>query len=500
MTGNFNPFQTATGPDKFGTPRYILVLFLASLITGYLIATQGLVAGITLLIFPFLLVFFYQIFRHPALGLYTALCLGFILLGITRYFKGFAQVGIAMDGILVFTYIALIFNRFYDRVDWKPAKKDITVLAAIWLAYGLLQFFNPEIRNREAWLAGMRGISLYMLLFVPLVLIFVDDMKKIRLFFRIWGIWAILATMKGLMQNYLGVDHWEKAWLDSGGAVTHILFGKLRIFSFFSDASQFGTNQAYTGVVFSILFFYEKNWKTRIFYAVVACLAWDGMFLSGTRGAIVVPLSGFLLFFILKKNKAVTIGGFILLAVFYVFFKYTMIGQGNQQIRRMRTAFDPNDASLQVRLANQKRLAVYLSSRPFGGGIGHAGVKAQRYLPNAFLSQIATDSWYVLIWAELGIVGLTLHLLILFYIMGKSCYLILFRIRDPGLQITMSALAAGMAGIMVTSYSNSSLGTMPNSLLIYFSMAVMMNAMYFDNKISGTLEITAGSGNSGKNP
>jgi hypothetical protein len=38
----------------------------------------------------------------------------------------------------------------------------------------------------------------------------------------------------------------------------------------------------------------------------------------------------------------------------FVFFKYTTIAQGNAQVRRMRTAFDPNDASLQVRLDNQK--------------------------------------------------------------------------------------------------------------------------------------------------
>jgi hypothetical protein len=61
------------------------------------------------------------------------------------------------------------------------------------------------------------------------------------------------------------------------------------------------------------------------------------------------------------------------------FFKFTMIANGNDQVRRMRTAFDPNDASLQVRLDNQKILKGYLDSRPFGGGIGHAGDKAQRF-------------------------------------------------------------------------------------------------------------------------
>jgi hypothetical protein len=41
----------------------------------------------------------------------------------------------------------------------------------------------------------------------------------------------------------------------------------------------------------------------------------------------------------------------------------------------MRSAFDPNDPSLQVRLDNQKILKGYLATRPFGAGIGHAAVK-----------------------------------------------------------------------------------------------------------------------------
>ena len=68
----------------------------------------------------------------------------------------------------------------------------------------------------------------------------------------------------------------------------------------------------------------------------------------------------------------------------------------------MRTAFNPNDPSLQVRIENQKKLSVYLATRPFGGGIGLAGVKAKAYLPNAFLSNIATDS---LVCANLGRTG-----------------------------------------------------------------------------------------------
>jgi hypothetical protein len=321
-----------------------------------------------------------------------------------------------------------------------------------------------------------------MMLLIPLVLLLIDSRKKLNMIFLLWATFSILATLKGILQNTIGVDSFEKAWLDAGGAVTHILFGKLRVFSFLSDAGQFGANQAYTGVVFAILASTVKDRKLKIFYAITAVLGLYGMFLSGTRGAISIPLAGFGVYAVLRKNKFVMVSGFISLILVFIFFKFTLIGQDNQQIRRMRSAFDPNDASLQVRLENQKKLKVYLATRPFGGGIGHAGVKAQRFLPNAFLSNVATDSWYVLIWAEMGIIGLYLHLFILFYIVGKSGYMIMFVLKDPETKIVFSALTCGMMGIMVASYGNAVLGTMPTSILIYMTMALLLNVKQFDQE------------------
>ena len=177
--------------------------------------------------------------------------------------------------------------------------------------------------------------------------------------------------------------------------------------------------------------------------------------------------------------------GFVALVVVFVFFKYTTIAQGNEQIRRMRTAFDPNDASFQVRLENQRILSSYLASRPFGGGIGHAGVKAKKFIPNGYLSQIATDSWYVMIWAEQGIVGLLLHLFVLFYVVIKSGNNIMNKIRDPILKIKMAALLGGMVGVMVASYGNAVLGTLPTAVTIYISMALMLNTDIFDTPLPG---------------
>lgn len=474
-----SPFNKLSGSDKIGSNIVLLLIFAGLITVGWVIGNNGLVGGIGLFVLPFLLIFSYFFFKYPIIGVYTAIILGFLILGLGRYIKGI-QLGMAMDGILFLTFIALFFNRFKERIDWSPVKKDVTVLALIWFAYTIFQFVNPEAKSKEAWFVGFRGISLYMMLLIPLVLLLIHNRKKLNMIFFLWAGFSILATLKGILQNTIGVDSFEKAWLDAGGAVTHILFGKLRVFSFLSDAGQFGANQAYTGVVFAILASVVKDKKLKIFYAITAVLGLYGMFLSGTRGAISIPLAGFGVYAVLRKNKFVMVTGFISLVLVFIFFKYTLIGQDNQQIRRMRSAFDPNDASLQVRLENQKKLKVYLATRPFGGGIGHAGVKAQRFLPNAFLSNVATDSWYVLIWAEMGIVGLYLHLFILFYIVGKSGYTIMFVMKDQETMIIFAALTCGMMGIMVASYGNAVLGTMPTSILIYMTMALLMNAKHFD--------------------
>jgi len=484
MNSSINPFDTATGSDRLRLPGYLTILFSTLLLVGYLIAKEGITIATGLIALPFIGLYLIVLFRNPIVGLFSAVALGFVILGIPRYIKGLSVIGVAMDGILIMTYIALIFNRFYERINWKPARKDVTFLAALWFGYALLQFLNPEAQSKVAWLAGLRGIALYMMLIIPLTLILVDNRKKLDIFILIWMIFSLLVSLKGILQITIGVDRWEQEWLNEGAAATHVLFGKLRVFSFLSDAGNFGANQAYSAVVAAIISFTEKSFRKKLFFIVVAVLGFYGMLLSGTRGAISVPLSAFTLYFILKRNKTVMLAGFIMIIGIFVFFKYTTIGNDNQQIRRMRSGFDPNDKSLQVRLANQKRLSTYLASRPFGGGIGHAGVKAQRYLPNAFLSNVATDSWYVMIWAEQGVVGLALHLFILFYIIAKSGYLIMYKLQDPENKQIMTALTAGMFGIMVASYGNEVFGTHPTGILIYVSMALMLNSKQFEKEIS----------------
>lgn len=471
MTGVFDKQH---GSELLRNPLYFSGVVLVTIGLGYMTANGGIVSGIGIIAMPFLITYVYSVFMEPKIGIIAIYILNFTAIGLSRYIKG-VPLGLSIDANFIMIYAALFFSNFFKPIPWKNAKNDLVLLAVIWYGYALLQLVNPEAASKAAWFYAMRGVSLYMLFCIPVIFILFNTKKDLDLFLKIWAVMSILGTLKGIMQKTMGVDAWEQAWLDAGSASTHILFGKLRVFSFYSDAGQFGASQGHTGVVFMILALNEsRSKKLRVFYFIAGLLGLYGLMISGTRGAMAVPVMGFTLYIILRKNiKVMILGGFFGLCVL-VFFKYTTIMQSNYTVARMRTAFNPTeDASYQVRRANQRKLKNYLASRPLGGGIGSAGNWGLRFTPNSFLANTPTDSWYVMIWAEQGVVGLMLHLTILVYILLKSLYLIFFVVKDKEINAIMCALVSGYFGIMVASYGNGVLGQMPTGMLIYTSMAFL---------------------------
>ncbi len=477
-----NPFRKRTGSYKLNNPVFFLTLVVSMVFASYMIANGGILIGVMLILIPFLIFFLTQVFDVPRFGFMSVLSFAFLAIGLTRYITSI-PLGLGIDLLLVLTYLSVFFKGFDTQGYWKPVRNDLAALALVWYLYALFQLVNPEAVSRVAWFYAMRGVALYMFLSIPLVFMVFNKNKDLNTFLYIWGSLSMLATIKGAMQLYLGVDYAEQRWLDNGAAQTHVLFGKLRVFSIYSDAGQFGAAQAHAGLVGSILFINLKKRGQKFFFGAMALSGFYGMFISGTRGAMAVPVAGLFLYLILTKNmKALTAGAIVGILIF-AFFKFTTIGNSNYHINRMRTAFDPNDASLQVRLANQRVLKEYLKSRPFGGGIGSAGNWGQRFTPNTFLANVPTDSWYVMIWAEQGIVGLMLHLGILFFIVIKGSYIIMYRIKDPELKAKLMGLAPGIAGIMGASYGNGVLGQLPTGIIIYTSMAFIYLGPKIDKEI-----------------
>lgn len=445
----------------------LFFLVLLSIIPAWLIAKTGILGIGLLLVLPCLFFYVFYLFKDPKIGLFTCVILAFAGNGLTRYVPS-VPFGLSIDGILVLTYVAVFFQT-KNKANWKLASNMLTWCAVIWFGYNVLELVNPEARSRVAWFYAMRGVALYMLLIIPLTSVLLKKQKDMDMFILLWFICSLAGSLNGIKQQQIGVDRFEQAWLDAGAATQHILFGKLRVFSFYSDAGQFGAAQGHTLVVAGILALGKSSWKRKLFYGITAVLSLYGMMISGTRGALSVPALGFFTYFVLSKNFRIVILGILVgFSIFYV-LKFTHIGQGVYAINRMRTALDPNDASFQVRLANQRKLGEYLRSRPLGGGVGSSGNWGLRFSPNTFLAQTPTDSWFVKIWAEEGIIGLTIHLMILLYIAIQGGYYIWY-MEDEVWRHKLIAFHAGLIGIYIVSYGNGVLGQMPTGVLLYMSM------------------------------
>lgn len=450
-------------------PVIATVLTVVLILSAFFFSKANFSLGMIMLIIPFLLVFIVLIFLKPEFGFWSVFVANYFVMGISRYFPG--PLGLAVDGLLVLTWLAVFFSQFNKEVDWRKAWNSLTLVAVIWYIYALFQLFNPAAVSRVAWFYAMRGVSLYMLLTIPLVFLIFNKPKHLNQMLKIWAWFTLLGVIKGLMQKVIGPDPWEQHWIDVIGGKTHLLSQGLRIFSFFTDASTYGGSMAYSGVVFSITAFNTKSVRKRWFFVVVAIAAFYGMLISGTRGAIAVPFAGFTMYAILsKKVKIIIIGAFMILGV-YGFLKLSTFGNSIYEIRRIRGALNPDNPSLVVRKENQKLLKSYLITHPFGGGIGSAGNWGLRFSPDTFLAQTPTDSWYVQIWAEQGRVGLYLHISILIYIIISGAKIIMFRLKTPEFKGMAAALLAGMFGVMAASYGSGALGQMPNGIIVYISMA-----------------------------
>ena len=230
---------------------------------------------------------------------------------------------------------------------------------------------------------------------------------------------------------------------------------------------------------YGISVLYTKNKILKIYYLIIMITATYGMFISGTRAAIAVPLSGLFLFTLLAGNIRFFSLGIVVGLCIFIFFNFTTIGEGNNNIRRMRTAFNPTkDASYQLRKANQERMKVLMASKPFGYGIGLGG-KAERFHPKE-LMPFPPDSWMVNVWTDTGIVGVIIYILIHSFLFVYCSWILTFKIKDIRLRGLLSAWLCINFGYFVAAFANDVM-QYPNSIVIYTGFALCISGPYLCN-------------------
>ena len=451
---------------------FIVLLMCASLI--YVLSSGNLVFGLFISIIPFLFAGIIIFFRSPIIGLFLTLIWAAIGLGIKRYLPNDSgsALGLGVDILLVLTWLVFFVTNYGKKLESKALKNGLMIGTLLWFGYNVFEILNPQAPTFVGWFYAVRGVALYMILVVPLVLFVIREKKQVDWFIIIWFGLSLLGVLWGMKQLYVGLDYGELNWLsEPGNRSTHLLFGKLRVFSFYSDSGQFGASMGHACIV-ALVIAIQSVGRRRYIMGFLGLIFFYGMMISGTRGAMAVPVVGAIAFLLLKKNWSLIIIGVSVMGLAFGTLKYTSVGSGIYEVQRMRTALDPNNPSLLIRVENQRKLFEYLKTRPFGGGVGSAGYWGLRFNPNSFLANLALDSWYVKIAAEQGFVGLVLFLGFVLYILIEG-YRRISKVHDVETKNLLSALYAGIAGIAVASYGNQVWGQMPTGIILYISMAIM---------------------------
>ncbi len=465
------------------------------LLSGWFLCLQYFVGGnlplgAALSILPVILLIVGLFIKKPVILFAVIFSVNYLIMGSLRYLVNYPlplPVSVIMDIPFVSLVCILLLKCVWGQYDIKRIGNGIFFIYLIWIGYCLLQAFNDTCGTGfefTAWFQSIRPMAFHIIYIIIIFSLLFRKVNHIKWFLYVWALFTLLAVAKGYWQRNHGFDQYELAWLWAAGARTHFIHSGIRYFSFFSDAANFGSNMAFCTVTFGLVALYIKGWKSKLFFLGTALASGYGMMISGTRSALFVALAGFVFYTLLSKNWKLFLLSLSLIIATVGILRYTTIGDSNRLVHRMRTAFDPKDASLQVRLENQKAMKAYMKETPWGIGLGRDGTNVPGNNKYRLVATTPTDSTLVHIWTRTGAIGLTIYLLLFVATMIGGCYIVLFKIKNKELRGILTAMLCGAASMMVAAYGNFIYMQYPNGLLIFGCETLVYLGPYFDKQLT----------------
>ncbi len=476
-------------PVREVPPKALIhLLLIGGLIAiAYTIITQNLIIAAAIVCLPLVVAAIGYGFQNPYFVYLLYATYAFFFTTISRYtLKDKLSVG--LDIILVYLALSLLVVFYLKKKNFnlKNAINIFTISYIVWIVFILLQLTHPQITS-EGITHGIRIMILETFTLYILASIVSNSPKILKNGLMLIGVFIIIAFLKLMYQKYVGFDSAEKYWLYvQEAARTHIISTGIRYFSYFTDAANFGTVMGAAATVYTIIGFNTSNRKLAIFYISIGVMGIIGMFLSGTRGTLIIPFAGVAIYGLICKNIKQFIAMVIIGVILFAFLAFTDIGNSNSFIRRARTAIHPTeDASYIVRVENRKEIALHLKDNPFGVGISNV-------IPKLWLRPDLTyeegtlppDSYFVSIWIQTGIVGLVLNISIYLITLLGCCYIVMFKVNDRYLRQILAVFTATVFGILLSGYVGAAPGMPPTNFIIIAMIAFVMNGAYLDKQIS----------------
>lgn len=455
-----------------------IFLLTFSVISSIIIVQYGFLPGVIILLVIIGLPIAYGLVVYPKFGLILYLFLAYVIMFFGRVGIDF-PLGTLMDGMELLFIVGLFIQKKRKK-EWGVFKGPISVIILIWISYNLIEVINPAAESRLAWVYTVRSVAVIMLMYF----IFIYNIRTkefIVIILKVWLVFSFLAALYGLKQQFIGFSDFEEAYLNSDPNIKQLLFigGQWRKFSIFSDPVAFSYNMVVSSLLCIGLMTGPLKTYKKILLGICAATCLFSMLYSGTRGAFVLPPVAMAMFAILRFNKKVvfmSIIGALILAI--LIFMPT----SNPSVYRFQSAFKPTeDASFNVRKANQKRIQPYILSHPMGGGLGATGTWGQRFAPQSFLANFPPDSGYVRVAVELGWIGLLLFCILMFTILrvGIINY---YSIKDPSLKSYCLAMILIIFAFHIGNYPQEALVQFPSNVYFYLVTSLIVVLKRIDDQ------------------
>lgn len=463
----------------------VLLLFLLFLLALYELINSGFSTFVVICLSPILILAVYALFRWRMSAFWALIFINYFL-----QMKGAPlPSGLPMslwNEMLELLLIAIAIVDSRQNPHFEKCLNLMLFAILIWFGFCLLELLNNTCDlgiDVAAWFTSARLLALQLVWILIVFSIYISTPKKLLVYLRIWALLSLFSAFWTWKQKNIGFTPTEYGWLYYGpGQVTHLLNGGtlIRYFSTFSDAANYGCNAAAAGAAFLIIGITSKIKWEKIFYIFVSiCVIW-GMFQSGTRTAIFCMAAGFMVFVILSKSFKIAIPFGIFFALFMSFLMFTTIGQGNQQIRRMRSAFNKEDASANVRDVNKAAIKKYIRDAPWGIGIGYNPSNIPANNKYNLLSNIPPDSEYVYIWVHTGIIGISVFIICMLIMWLGACWTVMFKLHSPSLIGIGGGLCSAFIAIQIGAYANQVLYQFPNGLTFFGGLAIVYILPYIE--------------------
>lgn len=463
-----------------------LLLFLLFLLAIYEFLHSGFSTFVIICASPILILVVYALFKWRMAAFWALIAINYFLQMKDTPLPSGVPMSL-WDEMLELTLLAIALIDVQNNPNFKKCLNLMFFAIITWCLFCTLQLLNDTCDmgiDIGAWFSSARLMALHLVWILIVFSIYISSPKILLNYLRLWAILSLFSAYWTWKQKNIGFTPTEYGWLYFGpGQVTHILNGGtlIRYFSTFSDAANYGCNAAASAVTFLIIAITSKiKWEKLFFLIISICVIW-GMFQSGTRTAIFCMAAGFMVYVVLSKSFKIAIPFGIFFALFMSFLVFTDIGNGNQQIRRMRSAFDKSDASANVRDINKAAIKKYLEDAPWGLGISSTQANIPSNNKYRKLSDIPPDSEYVYIWVHTGIIGIIVFIICMVLMWLGACWIVMSKLTSPSLIGIGGGLCSAFIAIQLGAYANQILFQYPNGLTFFGGLAIVYVLPYIES-------------------